>query len=255
MSKQKLSTKIKRALQGYRNAPLYLATGVVAICVEFFSAGGISIENQATARIFGFSIPLAYPEMVLSVSMTLTSLMLMGAAASQKSDPRPAQQKRAGSTQTLAIVVLIAPVFYAGSCVALNTQTSEWQAYHGSAAERADEDLAAGRSADGRGVDSMVMQNAAEDLKEKGVRPVHPDLMHLIPAMAWIALLLGCNMLAVRLGWRPKKETSREATARIYAERAAKAQATAEKNRKAAEREARKGQTGGRWSVLQGGQS
>src|SRR5689334_18396546 len=148
---------LRKAPNALRNAPLFLLTAAVALAMEVFAAGGIFAENHSVVSIGAVSVSLAYAEAIMSASMTLVSLVLAGAAAAQKADPREDQQKRAGWTQTIAIAVLLAPIFYAGSCVALNTQRAEWLAYHGSDAERADQALA-----HDAGADSIVRQNAAE---------------------------------------------------------------------------------------------
>lgn len=186
-----------------RNAPLFLLTGLVALAIEVFAAGGIFATNHAAVSIGPFQVHLAWAEAIMSASMTLVSLVLAGAAAAQKADPRQSQQRRAWRSQFLAICCLAAPVFYASSCLALNTQTAEADAFRGSAAERADLAIVADPQAD-----SVVKQNAADDL-QRGMRPAHPDLAHLLPAMMWISFLLFGNMMAVRAGWRAKPVAKR----------------------------------------------
>lgn len=211
-----------------RNVPLFALTGVVSLCIEAFAAGGILEVNTATVQIMGLTVHLAYAEAIMSVSMTLVALVLAGAAAAQKADQRPAQQARSGWTMLLSIAVLTAPIYYAGNCLAFQKQTADWREYHGSEAEAADRELA-----NSPAVDSLVRAQAAANLR-KGVRPERAEFD---PASTiWIAFLLGCNMLAVRFGWRAKPETPAEARARLQALRAAKAKATRERNAKTKQR-------------------
>jgi hypothetical protein len=219
--------KLNAISAALRNAPLFVACIVVSLAIEAFAAAGILGENSATVEIAGVVVVLAYAEMIMSVACSLGSLALSAAAASMKSDPRPEQQKRAFGAQLLAVCLLTAPVYYAGNCLAYQRQLDAWSAYSGSAAEAADRALAAGESPDGLGVDSVERRDAALRLRQ-GVRPERAEFDLL--ATAWIAFLLSCNMLAVRLGWRVRPETAAEAKARRNAARAAKAAATREKN-------------------------
>lgn len=222
----------KRWAKDARNLPLFLLAGVVSVSVEVFAWGSILTENHAAVQIAGHSIRLAYAEVAMSTAFSLAALALAAAAAAQKADPRPDQRKRAWASQFLAIVVLIAPVYYAGNCLAYQRQLADWREYSESEAEAADRALANGESPDGLGVDSIVRAEAARRL-QRGIRPERAEFDPL--ATAWIALLLGCNMLAVRLGWRARPETPAEAKARIAALRAEKAKATRERNKKAQE--------------------
>lgn len=217
--------KLKRVGEALRNAPLFVLAGAVSIAIEMFAAGGIFAENTATFVILGFTVRMAVAEAVMSISFSLAALVLAGAAAAQKADPRPDQRRRAGATQVLALLVLAAPVYYAGNALALNRQTAEWREYHGSAAEQADLAMAH----DTANVDSMVRQEAALRLR----RGIKPERAEFDPAStAWIAFLLYCNMLAVRLGWRAKSETPAEAKARRTAQAAHKARMTRERNKR-----------------------
>ena len=186
-----------------RNAPLFILTGAVALSVEVFAAAGIFAVNTEVVTVGPFQVRLAYAEAVMSVSMTLVSLILAGAAAAQKADPRPAQQRRAWRSQTLAIFVLAAPIYYASSCIALNAQMNEWRGFNGSAVMRADQAIIA----DPMG-DVMAKREAASDL-ERAIRPTHADGFHLVPALMWVSFLLFSNMIAVRVGWRAKPAAKR----------------------------------------------
>lgn len=204
----------RKAADGARNAPLFLLTATVALAIEVFAAGGIFAINTASVSIGPFEVRLAWAEAIMSASMTLVSLLLAGAAAAHKADPRAAQQRRAWRAQFLAICVLAAPVFYAASCLALNTQMAEWRAFTGSAAMHADQAIIADAQSD-----SHVKDNAADDL-QRAIRPTRPDLDHLVPAMLWVGFLLGANMSAVRLGWRArpvaKYRRRKQRTAKVY---------------------------------------
>lgn len=196
----RLARRVARKAPGVlRNAPLFLLSALVALAIEAFAAGGIFAENTASVTIAGFPVKLAYAEAVMSVSMTLMSLALAGAAAAQKQDARPEQQRRSWATQLLAIMVLTAPVYYAGNCLALNRQLDHWREYAGSPAEAADRSIAMDASAD-----SHARSDAAEALKQAS-RPLRAEFDPA--ATIWIAFLLSCNMLAVRLGWRAPPET------------------------------------------------
>lgn len=227
---QSFARRAKRWAGTLRNAPLFLLTGIVSVSVEVFAWGSILTENHAAVQILGQTIRLAYAEVAMSTAFSLAALVLAGAAAAQKADPRPDQRKRAGASQFLAIVVLIAPVYYAGNCLAYQRQLADWREYSGSAAEAADRALANGESPDGLGVDSMVRAEAAARL-QRGVRPERAEFDPL--STLWVGFILGCNMLAVRLGWRARPETPAEAKARIATLRAQKAKDTRERNRKA----------------------
>lgn len=217
--------KIKRAGEALRNTPIFLLTACVSIAIEMFAWGGIFAENTATAEIAGYTIRLAYAEALMSISFSLAALVLAGAAAAQKADPRKEQRRRAGATQFLAVLVLVAPIYYAGNCLSLNRALANWREYHGSQAEAADLAIAH----DAANVDSVVRAEAAARLR----RGIKPERAEFDPAAtAWIALLLGCNMLAVRLGWRAKAETPAEAKARRTAESVNKARITRERNKR-----------------------
>lgn len=222
------ASQIRRAGMAMRNLPLFALASVVSLSVEIFAVGGILTENQATVTIAGLSVRLAYAEAAMSSAFSLAALVLAAAAASMKSDPRSQQRRRAGATQMLAVLVLIAPINYAARCSAMSAQNAERSAYVGTAQYQADLHDANDRTG---ATDSMARRDAADRLGQ--ANPVtHADLLHFIPSLGWIALILGCNMAAVRLGWRAKPETPAEAKARIAAQRAAKARHTRERNRR-----------------------
>lgn len=214
--------RLKRLGVALRNLPLFLLCAVVSISVEVFAWGSILTENASTVTILGSSVRLAYAEVAMSTSFSLAALVLAAAAAAFKADARSAQRRRAGAAQFLAVAVLMAPVYYAGNQIALGRQLDEWAAYSGSEAEAADRALANSPE-----VDSLVRAQAAANLRQ-GIRPERADFDPL--ATAWVGLILGLNMLAVRLGWRARPETPAEAKARLAALRAAKAKQTRERN-------------------------
>lgn len=223
--------RLKRMGNSAINLPLFLLSCVVSISVELFAWGGVFGANQATVNIAGTVFRLAWAEAAMSSAFSLAALTLAAAAASMKSDPRPQQKRRAGAAQALAVFVLIAPVFYAAQCSAMNTMEQERQAYVSSAEYQADLQDANDHSG---GTDSMARREAADHLRL--ARAVtHADLSHLIPSLLWIGLILGTNMLAVRLGWRAKPETPAETKARLAAMRVAKARITRERNKQARE--------------------
>lgn len=214
--------RCKRMGGALRNLPLFLLCGIVSVSVEVFAWGSILTENVATVSILGWDVRLAYAEIGMSTAFSLAALVLAAAAAAQKADPRPDQRRRAGAAQFLAIVVLIAPVYYAGNCLAYQRQLADWSEYSGSEAEAADRNLAASNT-----VDSLVRLQATANM-HRGIRPERAEFDPL--ATAWIALLLGCNMLAVRLGWRARPESPAEAKSRLAMLRVAKAKHTRERN-------------------------
>lgn len=216
--------RIKRASVALRNSPLFLLTAAVSVSIETFAWGGILAENTATVEIAGFTVRLAYAEVVMSTAFSLVALMLAGAAAAQKADPRPEQRRRAWASQMLALAVLVAPIYYAGNCIALQNQMADWRAYANSDQHRADL-----RDSEDMMLDSMMRRDAANRLG-KAQRPERAEFDFF--ATAWVALLLGCNMLAVRLGWRAKPETPAEAKARQKAEAIRKGRITRERNRR-----------------------
>lgn len=191
----------KKAPDALRNAPLFMLTGIVSLCIEVFAFGGILAHNTSTIDVAGHPIRLAYAEAVMSASMTLVALVLAGAAAAQKSDPRPEQRRRAWATQLLAIAVLTAPIYYSGNCVAMNAQNAWRDAYVGSDQHQADL-----RDSEDDMMDSIARRQAANRL-ERANEVTYAKLDFLLPGMAWMGFLLGCNMLAVRFGWRAKPET------------------------------------------------
>lgn len=216
--------RIKRVGVALRNLPLFVLCATVSVSVEVFAWGSILSENDALVTILGREVRLAYAEVAMSTAFSLAALVLAAGAASFKADPRIAQRRRAGPAQFLAVAVLLAPVYYAGNQIAYNRQIDEWSAYSGSEAETADRELANGAM-----VDSMVRAQAAANLRQ-GIRPERANFDPL--ATAWVGLILGLNMLAVRFGWLARSETPAEAKARLAAMRAAKAKHTRERNRR-----------------------
>ena len=88
--------------------------------------------------------------------------------------------------------------------------------------------------------DSRARSDAAESLRQA----MRPERAEFDPASAaWIALVLGCNMLAVRLGWRARPEKPAEARARVMLARVATGKKTRERNQR---------RSGNRVSVLEG---
>ena len=228
MTKNMLSSaKLNKLAVALRNLPIFLLTGAVSLCVEVFGTGGIFASNPEIVNVAGVRIPLAWPEAIMSVSMTLIGLVLAGAAAAQKADPRKDERRRAGGTQVLAILVLIAPVFYAANALAMSHMREEQGAYLHSASYSADTATAADPMADHED------RAQARTNLIKAQRVTHADLEHLAPALLWIASLLGSNMLAVRLGWRAKPETAAQERSRLMAERTEKARRTRERNKHA----------------------
>ena len=224
---QTVARRFKRWAGSLRNLPLFALCAIVSVSVEVFAWGSILSENAATVELLGVTVRLAYAEVAMSTAFSLAALVLAASAAAFKADPRPSQRRRAGASQVLAIVVLIAPVYYAGSCLAMQRQLAVWSEYSGSVAEAADRDLASSPQ-----VDSMVRAQAAANLR-RGIKPERSEFD--IGATLWIALLLGCNMSAIRFGWRARPETPAEAKARIAAMRVAKARHTREQNKREAD--------------------
>lgn len=211
------------ALIASRNAPLFVTTTTVSLAVDVFAWGGLFTLDKPTANIAGFTFSLAWPEAVLSTCMTIAAILLTGAAAAQKADQRRDQRKRAGATQALAMIVLCAPVFYAGQCLAVNDMRAERDAYVGSDQHQADQ-----RAASDPSLDSYAQREAAERLG-KATPVTTADAVHLAPSVLWIAFLLGCNIAAVRFGWRAKPETEAEQQARLLVAKAAMQSAAARK--------------------------
>lgn len=225
-----IARRLKRLGSSAINLPLFCLAAVVSISVELFAWGGVFSANQATVSVAGTVIRLAWAEAAMSSAFSLAALSLAAAAASMKSDPRPQQKRRAGAAQALAVFVLIAPVFYAAQCSAMNTQNQERLAYVGSAQYQADLRDANDRTGM---TDSQARRDAADRLG-LAQAVTRADLPHLIPAFLWISLILGSNMLAVRLGWRARPETPSEAKARLKAQSVAKAKHTREMNKRLA---------------------
>lgn len=218
-------SNLKRLRDVLRNAPLFTLCGVVSISVEVFAWGGILNENHATVEILGQTVRLAYAEVASSTAFSLLALVLAGAAAALQADPRVSQRRRSGWAQLLAVLVLIAPVYYAGNCLGFQRQLANWREYHGSQQEAADR-----ANATDHDVDSVYRIQAAQNL-HRGLRPERAEFDWA--STGWIALLLGCNMLAVRLGWRVRPETPAEAARRHRAASVAKARHTREMNKRA----------------------
>jgi hypothetical protein len=225
-----VARRAKRMGGALRNFPIFALCAVVSISVELFAWGAILTENVATVTILGQTVRLAFAEVAISTSFSLAALVLAASAAAFKADPRSDQRRRAFGAQFLAVCVLGAPVYYAGNALAYQSQLASWRAYSGSEAESADRGLANGESPDGLGVDSQVRAEAARRLRQ-GIRPERAEFDPL--ATLWVGLILGANMLAVRLGWRARPETPAEAKARVAALRAAKAKFTRERNKRA----------------------
>lgn len=213
--------QLKSAGVASRNAPLYLITTTVAVAVDVFAWGGLFQEGKPDVTLFGVTFSLALPEAIISTAMSLAAIMLAGAASAQRADPRRGQRDRANATQVLAIVILAGPVFYAGSCLAVNDMRAEQAAYI--ASEQYQSDLQASRDPS---LDSESQRLAADRLGD-AIEVTGADIDHLIPSVAWIAFLLGCNMAAVRFGWRAPPETEAEQQVRVLSAKAAAASARA----------------------------
>lgn len=222
--------RLKRAADDLRNLPLFTLCAAVSLSVEVYAWGAILNENTGTVELFGVQVRLAYPELVMSTAFSLVALVLGAAAASMKFDPRPQQRRRAFAAQFLAVAVLLVPTYYASNALAYQAQLAAWREYSGSEAEAADRQLAGGVG----GVDSIERAAAARRLQQ-GVRPERADFD--IGSFVWIALVLGCNMAAIRFGWRARAETPEEAKARLAVMRAAKAKMTRERNKRAREKD------------------
>lgn len=238
--------KVQRALISGRNLPLFVLCCVTSAAIEVYAAGGIFQQTTASVRIFAYVVPLAPVEATISFTCGLLAIWASMAAAKAKSDPRSEQQSRAFGNRLLSLALLVTPIYYAGNSFAYQRQLSDWAQYHGSAQEA--EDL---RQAQDRTLDSMAQRDAAYALR-RGQRPTHAEFD--IFAMMWAAFLYGLNALAAGVCWLPKPETAAEARRRDASERAQRAARTRERNRKEAERVARRGQAS-RFPVLQGGRN
>lgn len=216
--------RVQRAAEGLRNLPLFLLSTVVSLSVEVYAWGAILNENVGTVPILGHDIRLAYPEVAMSTAFSLAALVLGAAAASMKSDPRPEQRRRSAAAQFLAVAVLTVPVYYASNAIAYQAQLAAWREYSGSEAEAAARLMASDLAAD-----SIARRQAAVEL-QRGIRPERAEFDLL--SFLWVSLVLGCNMAAIRLGWRARPETPEEAKHRIAGLRAAKANATRERNKR-----------------------
>jgi hypothetical protein len=96
-------------------------------------------------------------------------------------------------------------MYFAAQYLALDGQRAEQAQFHVSQQRLADIAIVNDPQAD-----SIVKQNAAEDLK-RDVFPTSPDAAHMTPALVGIGLVLGLNMLMVRAGWRAKPTAKRRA--------------------------------------------
>lgn len=224
-----LGERVQQVAEDLRNLPLFTLACVVSLSVEVYAWGAILNENVGTVQILGYSVRLAYPEVAMSTAFSLAALVLGAAAASMKNDLRPKQQRRATAAQALAVVVLLVPVYYASNAIAYQAQLAAWREYSGSEAEAADRLLANDLAAD-----SITRREAAKALRS-GIQPERAEFD--LFSFLWVALVLGCNMAAVRFGWRARAETPEEAKSRIAGMRAAKAKETRERNKRARQKE------------------
>jgi hypothetical protein len=227
-----------------RNLPLFVLCCVTSVAIEVYAAGGIFQQTTASVSIMGRVVPLAPVEATISLSCGLLAIWASMAASKAKNDLRREQRDRAFGIRILSLALLFTPIYYAGNSFAFQKQLGEWQQYHGSAQEAADQ-----RQAQDRTLDSMAQRDAAVALR-KSQRPIRAEFD--IACMFWAAFLYGLNALAAGVCWIAKPETASEARRRADSERAQRAAKTRERNRKEAERMARQGQ-GGRFSVLTGG--
>ena len=238
-----LSKSLRRKLSDARNLPLFLGCCITSIAIETYAAGGIFQQTTATTVIFGASVPLAPVEALISLMCGLLSIWASFAAAKAKSDPRPEQQARAFGSRILSLFLLATPIYYAGNSFAYQRQLSDWQQFHGSP-----EEAAYIAQANNPSEDVMVRRDAIAALRHS-TRPLHAEFD--FASTLWAAFLYGLNALAAGTCWIAKPETNAEAKRRVASERAKAAAKTRERNRKEAERLARKQPS--RFSVLQGG--
>ena len=214
----------RRLREAWRNAPLFALTTIVALALASLEWSAIFAQNTAVLEIAGRAFRMAWSEAAISTALSLLGLVLGLSAAAMASDPRAGEKARAWGAQALAVGVLAVPGYYASLALALPAQVARADAYRASAAFEADRALAADRMADSR-----VRGDAAESLKQ-AIRPTRAAFDPF--AAAWVALVLGANMLAARLGWRERPEKPAEARARVMLERIEKGRRTRERNRR-----------------------
>lgn len=235
--------KALRTLSNARNLPLFVGCCITSVAIETYAAGGIFQQTTAAVRIFSATVPLAPVEAVISLMSGFLAIWASMAASKAKADPRPEQQNRAFGARILSLFLLVVPVYYAGNSFAYQRQLADWAEFHGSPEEAAYQ-----RQASDINEDVMVRREATAQLA-RSTRPLHAEFDFF--ATLWAAFLYGLNALTAGLCWIAKPETASEAKRRTASERAKIAAKTRERNRKEAERAARKGQPF-RFSVVQG---
>lgn len=229
-----MKTYLRRAQKASRNWPVMALGAALVVALEAYSVLGIVQTVTAHVDVFGQSVPLALIESSVSLSFGLLSFAMMAAAAALASDTRPDQKGRAFWASCAGLALLYVPITNLAKAYGFQAQIASAREYRASEAYAADVAIAQDRYAD-----SMARREAAANL-ERAIIPQHARLE--FGWLLWAAFLHGSVMLAVRAGWRPAPETPAECAKRLREAAAAKAAATREKNKKAAEKAQR--QTG-----------
>lgn len=224
-----------KATVALRNAPVTVLGIAAVLAFEAYSAGGIFQTTTEHVDVLGWRLALAPIEAAGSLLCGLLAFFGAQQGAKMRSDPRPEVRSRAWLTTLLCIFLNFAPVTYLGSAFAFQAQTAQWKEYYGSEAHKADF-----AQANNPNLDSLSQRDAAINLtKAQKPRTVKFDGLY-ITRWLWAAFLYGAVQIAAAAFWIPKPETPAEAKERIAKDRAARAAATKEANRKAAEQEQRR---------------
>lgn len=227
-----LRRPLKRLSVQMRNAPLTIfGIGMIA-AYEVYSAGGIFQTSTEEVAIFGYTVPLAPVEAVISLGCGLGGFLGAFVATQLACDPRPEVRRNAWKARLLAVMMLIIPTGYLANSFSLQAQLGTYREYHGSVAEQADMALVKDFQADSRD------RSAAAERLRDGVKPERAKFS--LGAWAKAIFLTAIVNLAGAWFFLPAAETAHEARNRTAKERAAKAAATRQANKLAAEKLAKK---------------
>lgn len=164
---------------------------------------------------------------LLTVTFALAGIVISAVAARRKSDPRPAERRKAGAAVVVSWLLILPSSFIGGGAMALKIQDRAALEFAGSEAYR--QTLALSKES----TDERVRAQAALDL-ERAIRPTQArmgDPAYLGGVLSFLTIM-ALPLIAAANGMASAPETATERKRREAAVRARKAALTREANAK-----------------------
>lgn len=198
-----------------RQAGHHLGIGGI-LAIECIVGGYIATTNHGTLLVFGYNIPLAWPEAIVSIVLGMLATAAFMQAQTAKLDPRKEVQAQAGIMRNVGFACLIVPIVLLAQAYSRPVLMQAHTDYVSGSVYPADKAIAK-KAEEGSYTNPMQVAEATARLAELEAAPLpnELDFWSVIKAiLVYLLITLTPGMIAM-----PAKETAEEAAVRLEHER------------------------------------